>query len=121
MNHPSNRNRFLPRPHIWLWMLVFVTYAAAAATVVINAMDAPYRDLQRTPAGVRASQEDRAIGAAQMVALYRARSGAPFSALPAGTTLEVTWPDGSSETLRIVDPLSPTGVVPVKGTQKQLH
>ncbi|MGS1077819.1 hypothetical protein [Pseudoxanthomonas beigongshangi] len=119
MSHSSNHKRFWPRPHIWLWMLVFVTYAAAAATVVINAMDAPYRDLQRTPAGVQASQEDRAIGAAQMVALYRARSGAPFSVLPAGTTLEVTWPDGSSETLRIVDPLSPTGVMPVKGTQRQ--
>lgn len=113
-----SRMRFLPKAHIWLWALVFVSYAAAAATVVINAMDAPYRQLQQMPAGVQASQEQRAMGAAQMVAMYRARSGAPFAALPAGTTLQVTWPDGSSETLRIVDPLSPTGVVPVKGTQQ---
>lgn len=113
-----SRLRIWPKPHVWVWLLVFVTYAAAAATVVIHAMDAPYRQLARLPAGVQASPEERAIGAAQMVALYRARSGAPFSALPAGTTLEVTWPDGSRETLRIVDPSSPLGTVPVKGTQK---
>lgn len=113
-----SRMRFWPKAHVWLWLLVFVTYAAAAATVVINAMDAPYRNLQQVPSGVQASPEERAIGAAQMVALYRARSGAPFSALPAGTTLEVTWPDGSRETLRVTDPSSPTGVVPVKGSQQ---
>ncbi len=107
--------RFLPTRHAWLALLVFITYAAAAATVVINALDLPYRGLQQIPHGVEASREARAIGAAQLVAIYRARSGAPFSTLPAGTTVEVQWPDGSRETLRVVDPLSPTGVVPLQG------
>lgn len=93
-----------------VWLLVASTYAAAGTTVVINALDAPYRQLQEPSAGVQASAEERAMAAAKLAAIYRARSGSPFSALPVGTTLEVRWPDGSRETLRVVDPRSPTGM-----------
>lgn len=105
------RTRFGTRAQVAVWLLVFATYAAAATTVVINVLDAPYRNLQQLPTGRHASPEERSLGAAQLAAIYRARSGAPFSALPVGTTLEVRWPDGSRETLRVVDPRSPHGVV----------
>lgn len=104
------------RSSVLMWLLVFATYAAAGTTVVLNALEAPYRNLRQMPTGTHAGSDERAIGAAQLAALYRARSGAPFSALPVGTTLEVRWPDGTRETLRVVDPRSPTGVVPVSRT-----
>lgn len=112
-----NRRRFRLRPHMGLTLLVFATYAAAAATVVINALDLPYRTLH-LPEGMKASADERSRAAVQLVALHRARSGAPFSSLPAGTTVEVRWPDGSRETLRVVDPKSPNGVVPVDGMRE---
>lgn len=113
-----NRRRFRAWPHMWLTLLVFVTYAAAAATVVINALDLPYRALH-LPSGLKASADERSLAAAQLVALHRARSGAPFSSLPVGTTVEVRWPDGSRETLRVVDPKSPNGLVPMTGMQDE--
>lgn len=111
MTLPNFAKRLLGKRALAMWMLVVATYAAAATTVVINALDAPYRNLRQLPAGTGASAEERAMGAAQLAAIYRARSGAPFSALPVGTTMEVRWPDGTRETLRVVDPRSPHGVV----------
>jgi hypothetical protein len=49
--------------------------------------------------------------------VYRAQSGMPFASLPAGSTFQVVWPDGSTETMVIVDPTSSLGVAPVKNSQ----
>ncbi|MNO10321.1 hypothetical protein D3C81_2341100 [compost metagenome] len=49
--------------------------------------------------------------------MYRAQSGMPFASLPAGSTFQVVWPDGSTETMVIVDPTSSLGVAPVKNSQ----
>ncbi|HVK50796.1 MAG TPA: hypothetical protein VM469_03550 [Pseudoxanthomonas sp.] len=104
------RNRWRPSARLAIVLLVLCTYAAAGTTVVINALDAPYRQLTHTSVGQPVSADERAMAAAQLAAIYRARSGAPFSALPVGTTLEVRWPDGSRETLKVVDPRSPNGM-----------
>ncbi|GGD33298.1 hypothetical protein [Pseudoxanthomonas indica] len=114
------RNKWRVSARLGIWLIVASTYAAAGTTVVINALDAPYRQLRQPAAGVHASAEDRAMAAAKLAAVYRARSGAPFSALPVGTTLEVRWPDGSRETLRVVDPRSPSGMQ-VEGAASGKH
>ncbi|RAX28714.1 hypothetical protein, partial [Enterococcus sp. HPCN18] len=56
-------------------------------------------------------------GASQVAAVYRAQSGMPFASLPAGSTFQVVWPDGSTETMVIVDPTSPNGVRPLANSQ----
>lgn len=104
------RSKWRMSGRLGIWLLVVSTYAAAGTTVVINALDAPYRQLQQPSLGQHASDEERAMAAAKLAAIYRARSGSPFTALPVGTTLEVRWPDGSRETLRVVDPRSPAGM-----------
>jgi hypothetical protein len=104
------RSKWRPGSRLGIGLLVISTYAAAGTTVVINALDAPYRQVQQPAVAHQASAEERAMAAAKLAAIYRARSGAPFSALPVGTTLEVRWPDGSRETLRVVDPRSPSGM-----------
>lgn len=103
-------SKFRLSGRLGIWLLVVSTYAAAGTTVVINALDAPYRQLQQPATSAHASADERAMAAAKLAAIYRARSGAPFSALPVGTTLEVRWPDGSRETLKVVDPRSPNGI-----------
>ncbi len=101
------------------WALLVVAYAAMAASVVIDALDEDYRGLSQVSATtVESPQDRRNLSAAQLAAVYRARSGAPFAALPPGSTLKVVWPDGSSEYVVIVDPASSTGVEPIPGSQR---
>lgn len=100
------------------WTLLVVAYAAMAGSVVIDALDEDYRDLSQVSATtVESPQDKRNLSAAQLAAVYRARSGAPFASLPPGSTLKVVWPDGSSEYVVIVDPASSTGVEPIPGSQ----
>jgi hypothetical protein len=111
--------RTRPGSNLLVWSLVVVAYAAAAATLVIETRDPEYRDLSRIGHMTSHAPEDaRRLGAAQVAALYRARSGTPFSTLSPGSTIRVVWPDGSAETVRITDPSSPLGVEPVPGTQQ---
>ncbi|MCY1463845.1 hypothetical protein D9M71_817960 [compost metagenome] len=70
-----------------------------------------------TLTSVKAQEDVRRAGASQVAAVYRAQSGMPFASLPAGSTFQVVWPDGSTETMVIVDPTSSLGVAPVKDTQ----
>lgn len=108
-----------PGLNVLVWALVVVAYAAAAATLVIETRDPEYRDLTRVGhMTIHAPDDARRLGASQVAALYRARSGTPFSTLAPGSTIKVVWPDGSSETVRITDPSSPLGVEPVRGSQR---
>lgn len=111
--------RTRPGANLLVWVLVVVAYAAAAATIVIETRDPEYRDLTRVGhMTIHAPDDARRLGAAQVAALYRARSGTPFSTLAPGSTIRVVWPDGSSETVRITDPSSPLGAEPMPGTQQ---
>ena len=112
----SRRTR--PGVNLLVWSLVVVAYAAAAATLVIETRQPEYRDLTRVAhMTIHLPDDARRLGAAQVAALYRARSGTPFSTLAPGSTIKVVWPDGSSETVRVTDPSTPLGATPVRGTQ----
>jgi hypothetical protein len=109
-----------PGANLLVWGLVVVAYAAAAATIVIETRDPEYRDLTRVGhMTIHAPDDARRLGASQVAALYRARSGTPFSTLAPGSTIRVVWADGSSELVRITDPSSPLGVRTVPGTQRE--
>lgn len=111
--------RTRPGANLLVWGLVVVAYAAAAATIVIETRDPGFRDLSRIGhMTIHAPDDVRRLGASQVAALYRARSGTPFSTLSPGSTIKVIWPDGSSEVVRVVDPSSPMGTMPVPGTQQ---
>ncbi|MBD9470274.1 hypothetical protein [Pseudoxanthomonas sp. PXM01] len=111
--------RTRPGVNLLVWGLVVVAYAAAAATIVIETRDPGFRDLSRIGhMTIHAPDDVRRLGASQVAALYRARSGTPFSTLSPGSTIKVIWPDGSSEVVRVVDPSSPMGTMPVPGTQQ---
>ena len=111
--------RVRPGANLLVWGLVVVAYAAAAATIVIETRDPAFRDLSRVGhMTIHAPDDARRLGAAQVAALYRARSGTPFSTLAPGSTIRVIWPNGSSEVVRITDPSSPLGATPVPGSQQ---
>ena len=96
------------------WILLFAVYSVAAIGVtVLDASEDRYAELSRVSlVTVRASEEQRRLGAAQMVAVYRAQSGAPFATLPPGTTVQIVWPDGSSEYVVVTDPAAADGITP---------
>ena len=111
--------RTRPGVNLLVWGLVVVAYAAAAATLIIDTRNQEYRDLSRVGhMTLHAPDNARRLGAAQVAALYRARSGTPFSTLAPGSTIKVVWADGSAETVRITDPGSPLGIELVPGTQQ---
>lgn len=102
------------------WVLLFAAYSVAAVGVtVLDAVDGRYEDLSQVSlVTVHAGEDARNLGAAQMAAVYRARSGAPFTSLPAGSTVRIVWPDGSSEYVVVMDPAASGGAVPIPGTQR---
>jgi len=86
--------------------------------VMIDTYEDRYRSLSKVQlTSVKAPEDVRRAGASQVAAVYRAQSGMPFASLPAGSTFQVVWPDGSTETMVIVDPTSSLGVAPVKNSQ----
>lgn len=103
----------------YFWVLLFATYSVGAAGVMIDVVADEYRHLSQVAVTTVASSEDaRMSGAAQVAAVYRASSGAPFSTLPPGSTFKVVWPDGSSEYVMVVSPSSTVGVHALQGTQR---
>ena len=103
----------------YFWALLFATYSVTAAGVMIDVIGDEYRHLSQVAVTtVHSSQDMRMSGAAQVAALYRASSGAPFSTLPPGSTFKVVWPDGSSEYVMVVSPTSSAGVHPIPGSQQ---
>ncbi|KRG44319.1 hypothetical protein ARC78_05890 [Stenotrophomonas pictorum JCM 9942] len=113
-----NYRRFLRGAKFWIWVVLFVAYSAGAVGVLlIDTYESRYRNLSQVKlTSVKADADARRAGASQAAAVYRAQSGTPFSTLPAGSTFQIVWPDGSTETVMIVDPTSPLGVEPVKGS-----
>lgn len=111
--------QLMPKVKFWFWALLFGTYSVTAAAVMIHALvGAEHGELsQVTVTTVESSPEARIGGAAQLAAVYRAQSGAPFSTLPPGSTFQVIWPDGSSEYVTVVSRSSPAGVRLLPGTQ----
>jgi hypothetical protein len=103
----------------YFWVLLFATYSVGAAGVMIDVVADEYRHLSQVAVTtVKSSEDMRMSGAAQVAAVYRASSGAPFSTLPPGSTFKVVWPDGSSEYVMVVSPSSSVGVHALDGTQK---
>lgn len=111
--------RFAQKAKKWLWILMFVAYAALAAGVVIETTRPEFRGLtQISVVSVDSPDEVRSKGASQVAAVYRATSGVPFSSLPPGSTFKIVWPDGSSETIVVGSPLSSVAARPLGGTQQ---
>lgn len=103
--------RTLRRAKACFWLLLIGIYSVATADVVIDVIRGQeYRQFSTVAAtSVHSPAEVRAAGAAQIAAIYRARSGAPFSSLPPGSKFKVVWPDGSTEYVQVVSPLSSAG------------
>ncbi|WMJ70704.1 hypothetical protein [Stenotrophomonas sp. 24(2023)] len=114
-----NYRRFLHGAKFWFWVVLFVAYSAGAVgLLMIDTYEDRYRYLSKVETTSVASRDEvRRAGASQVAAVYRAQSGMPFSSLPAGSTFQVVWPDGSTETMVVVDPTSPNGVQPLSRTQ----
>ena len=103
----------------YFWVLLFATYSVGAAGVMIDVVGDEYRHLSQVAVTtVKSSEDMRMSGAAQVAAVYRASSGAPFSTLSPGSTFKVVWPDGSSEYVMVVSPSSSVGVQSLEGTQR---
>ncbi|KRG71726.1 hypothetical protein ABB29_02130 [Pseudoxanthomonas dokdonensis] len=114
-----DRKRVVERSRHWFWILLFVAYAAAATTIAIDTLNPRYRDLSQVAlTTVDSADHVRMSGASQVAAVYRASSGTPFSALPSGSSFRIIWPDGSSETVVVVDPKAVTGSQPLPGSQQ---
>lgn len=112
------REHFKRTAKIGFWALLLSAYSVGAAGVMIDVFGADYRELgQVALTSVDSRTERRSLSAAQIAAVYRAQSGAPFSSLPPGSTFKVVWPDGSSEYVMVVSPSSSSGVQPIPGTQ----
>ena len=114
-----NYRRILHGAKFWFWVALFVAYSAGAVgLVMIDTYDDRYRSLSKVQlTSVKADADVRRAGASQVAAVYRAQSGMPFASLPSGSTFQVVWPDGSTETMVIMDPTSSLGVEPVKNSQ----
>jgi hypothetical protein len=120
MSKRMHRLRSWQRKLAWpFWGTLMMAYSAMAASVVIDALDADYRGLSQV-AGTSAQspQARRSLSAAQLAAIHRARSPAPFTTLPPGSTFQVVWPDGSQEYVLVVDPASSAGVESIPGTRR---
>lgn len=112
------REHFKRTAKIGFWALLLSAYSVGAAGVMIDVFGADYRELgQVAVTSVDSRTERRSLSAAQIAAVYRAQSGAPFSTLPPGSTFKVVWPDGSSEYVMVVSPSASGGVQPIPGTQ----
>ena len=112
------REHFKRTAKIGFWALLLSAYSVGAAGVMIDVFGADYRELgQVAVTSVDSKPTRRSLSAAQIAAVYRAQSGAPFSTLPPGSTFKVVWPDGSSEYVMVVSPSSTGGVQPIPGTQ----
>ena len=100
--------RFLHGAKFWVWVLLLGTYSAGAVGVLlVDAWEERYRSLSRVKLTSVQSDPDQ----------RRAQSGTPFSTLPSGSSLQIIWPDGSTETVMIIDPAAALGAEPVEGSQ----
>ncbi|HGM7286199.1 MULTISPECIES: hypothetical protein [Stenotrophomonas] len=97
--------------------LVFLAFAAIAATVSINASSYPYNQVvaaQNMSAYEMA--ELRIAGLAGLAGMYRVTHG--IASLPVGSRIKVTWGDGSVEEAAVTCLSGIPCVQPLPGTQK---
>lgn len=96
----------------WGWIALLAVYtAAAAAVLVIDARDPGLLQLpQVAGTGAGAEVARRQAAGVQLAAALRERNPQALQQLPAGTRFDVVWPDGSRETLHVLDPASALGV-----------
>ncbi|WP_305805276.1 hypothetical protein [Stenotrophomonas sp. YIM B06876] len=113
-----NYRRLLHGAKFWVWVALFVAYSAGAVgLLLIDTYETRYRNLSQVKlTSVHTDADVRRAGASQVAAIYRAQSGVPFSTLPPGSSFQIVWPDGSSETVVVVDPTSALGTEPLQGT-----
>jgi threonine dehydrogenase-like Zn-dependent dehydrogenase len=114
-----SQRRFLHGARFWGWVTLLLAYSAGAVGVfLVDTHEDRYRNLSQVKlTTVDSPADQRRAGASQTAAVYRAQSGMPFSTLPAGSSLQILWPDGSAETVMILDPTSPLGSEPLQGSQ----
>jgi hypothetical protein len=112
------QRRFLKGVRTWGWAVLFVAYTVGAVGIVIlDTAEERYRGLSKVQlTSVTSERDTRRAGAAEIAALYRAQSGMPFSSLQPGSTFQIVWPDGSTETVMVVSPSSALGTEPLQGT-----
>ncbi|HID8537003.1 MULTISPECIES: hypothetical protein [Stenotrophomonas] len=97
--------------------LVFVAFAAIAATVSINASSYPYNQVvaaQEMSAYEMA--ELRIAGLVGLAGMYRVTHG--IASLPVGSRIKVTWGDGSVEEATVTCLGGSPCILPIPGTQK---
>jgi hypothetical protein len=115
-----NYRRMLRGARFWFWVVLFVAYGAGAVGIVIlDTMEDRFRELPKVQlTSVESDMDVRRASASEVAAIHRAQSGMPFSTLQPGSTFQVVWPDGSTETVMVVSPASTLGSEPVQGTQQ---
>lgn len=113
------QRQFVRAARFWVWIVLLLAYSAGAVGVfMVDTYEARYRNLSQVKlTSVESDADQRRAGASQAAAVFRAQSGMPFSTLPAGSSLQIVWPDGSAETVMILDPSSPLGSEPLVGSQ----
>lgn len=93
------------------------SFVAIAAAVSINASRAPYSSVAAAQGlSVNSMTELRTAGLLGLAGMYRAVNG--VSSLPVGSTINVTWGDGSKEIGQVVCLVGSPCVQPVPGTQR---
>ncbi|EKT4101877.1 hypothetical protein N5D13_00780 [Stenotrophomonas maltophilia] len=98
-------------------ILAMVAFAAIAKSISIDATKLPYS--QVAPAeevGVSDMVEHRLAALLGLVGMYRTVNG--FASVPVGTTVKVTYYDGSKEEALVTCLAGSPCVQPVPGTQK---
>lgn len=102
------------------WVLLFATYSVAATAVMVDALRGDeYGQLTKVAeTTIESPLHERREAAAQVAAVYRARSGVPLATLPPGSAFKIVWPDGSSEYVAVLDRGAEAGVLPIPGTQQ---
>lgn len=106
------RHELIRGARFWLSIAALLVYTvAAAAVLVIDARNPSLATLPQVQGTGAGSDSARRQGAgAELAAAVRAGRPLPLAELPAGTRFDVVWPDGSRETLQVLDPASALGV-----------
>jgi len=107
-----SRHELIRGARFWVWIVLLAVYGVAAAAVLV--IDTRNPQLQQLPqvagTGSDSALARRQAAGSQLAAALRQRDPQPLRNLPAGTQFEVIWPDGSRETLQVLDPASALGV-----------
>lgn len=100
----------------WVLLACLIAGGVVAAGVSIDGRTEPYRSLSNVNGtSINSDALIRSVGLTQAAATYRLSHGP--SSLPAGSTFQMTWPNGSRESGAITSTTSSLGAVPVPNTQ----